>query len=51
MEKLLHSDSRGRLSLGKFLEPDTYYMVTVNEHGTITLSPVTLVTAQGLEKS
>jgi len=41
---LIHTDSRGRVSLGKILQPDRDYQVTTGSHGQITLEPVTLIT-------
>ena len=41
---LIHTDSRGRVSLGKILQPDRDYQVTTGVHGQITLEPVTMIT-------
>jgi hypothetical protein len=41
---LIHTDSRGRVSLGKILEADRDYRVTHGSHGTVVLEPVTTIT-------
>lgn len=40
---LVHTDARGRLSLGKSIQADRDYRVTTSPHGTITLEPVTVI--------
>ncbi|MCT1364035.1 MULTISPECIES: hypothetical protein [unclassified Microbacterium] len=40
---LVHSDARGRLSLGKIVQADRDYRVTTSPHGTVTLEPVTVI--------
>jgi hypothetical protein len=40
---LVHTDSRRRVSLGKVLEANRDYRVSVSTHGTITLEPVTTI--------
>lgn len=40
---LVHSDGRGRLSLGKVVQPDRDYRITTGSHGTIILEPVTTI--------
>ena len=40
---LVHTDARGRLSLGKNIEADRDYRVTISAHGTVTLEPVSLI--------
>jgi len=40
---LIHTDSRGRVSLGKILEADRDYRVTTGTHGSIVLEPVTTI--------
>lgn len=40
---LVHSDARGRLSLGKIVQADRDYRVTTSPFGTVTLEPVTVI--------
>lgn len=40
---LVHTDSRRRVSLGRLLEANRDYRVTVSPHGTVTLEPVTTI--------
>ena len=40
---LIHTDDRGRLSLGKIVQANRDYRVTASPHGTITLEPVTVI--------
>lgn len=40
---LVHTDARGRISLGKIIEADRDYRVTTSPHGTVTLEPVTVI--------
>lgn len=40
---LIHTDSRGRVSLGKILEADRDYRVITGSHGRVTLEPVTVI--------
>lgn len=40
---LVHTDARGRLSLGKLVQADRDYRVSTSPHGTVTLEPVTVV--------
>lgn len=40
---LVHTDARGRLSLGKLIQPDRDYRVRTSPHGTVTLEPVTVM--------
>lgn len=40
---LVHTDSRGRVSLGKMLEPERDYRVTLGSHGVVVLEPVTAI--------
>lgn len=40
---LLHSDGRGRISLGKIVQPNRDYRVIVGSHGAIVLEPVTTI--------
>lgn len=40
---LVHTDTRGRLSLGKIVEANRDYRVTTSPHGTVTLEPVTVI--------
>lgn len=40
---LIHTDSRSRVSLGKILQPNRDYRVSVGEYGTVTLEPVTTI--------
>jgi hypothetical protein len=42
--QILRSDSRGRLSLSKYLQPDRTYRATKHPDGTVTLEPVTVLT-------
>lgn len=39
---LVHTDNRGRLSLGKILQADRDYRITTSPHGTVTFEPVTI---------
>lgn len=41
---LVHTDTRGRLSLGRLIESDRDYRVSINEHGALLLEPVTAMT-------
>lgn len=41
---LVHTDSRGRVSLGKILQPERDYQVTVGPHGVVVMEPVTTIT-------
>jgi hypothetical protein len=41
---LIHTDTRGRVSLGKLLEANRDYRVTTSPHGTVVLEPVTTIT-------
>lgn len=46
--KTVRTDSRGRLSLGEYIQPDTYYLV--REHGgVITLEKAVVLTHKELE--
>jgi hypothetical protein len=40
---LVHTDNRGRVSLGKMLEPERDYRVTLGSHGVVVLEPITAV--------
>ena len=40
---LIHTDSRSRVSLGKILEPNRDYRVSVGEYGVVTLEPITTI--------
>jgi len=40
---LIHTDSRSRVSLGKILQPNRDYRVSVGEYGVVTLEPVTTI--------
>jgi hypothetical protein len=40
---LAHSDNRGRISLGKVVQPDRDYRITTGSHGVIILEPVTTI--------
>jgi hypothetical protein len=40
---LIHTDSRGRVSLGRILEANRDYRVIAGAHGRITLDPVTVI--------
>jgi hypothetical protein len=40
---LVSTDSRGRVSLGKILEANRNYRVSVSPHGTVVLEPVTTI--------
>jgi len=41
---LVHTDIRGRVSLGKLLQPERDYRVTLGSHGVVVLEPVTTIT-------
>lgn len=40
---LVSTDNRGRVSLGKILEANRNYRVSVSPHGTVVLEPVTTI--------
>lgn len=40
---LVHSDARGRLSLGKIVQADRDYRAIPGPHGTVTLEPVSVI--------
>ena len=40
---VVHTDARSRVSLGKALEANRDYRVSVSPHGTVTLEPVTTI--------
>lgn len=40
---LVHTDNRGRVSLGKMLQPERDYRVTIGSHGVVVLEPVTAI--------
>lgn len=40
---LVHTDRRGRVSLGKMLQPERDYRVTVGSHGVVVLEPITVI--------
>ena len=40
---LVHTDTRGRVSLGKLLQPERDYRVTLGSHGVVVLEPVTTI--------
>jgi hypothetical protein len=40
---LVHTDSRGRVSLGKLLQPERDYRVSVGSHGVVVMEPVTTI--------
>ncbi|MDQ1075080.1 MULTISPECIES: hypothetical protein [Microbacterium] len=40
---LVHTDSRGRVSLGKILQPERDYRVTTGPHGVVVMEPVTAI--------
>jgi hypothetical protein len=40
---LVHTDARGRLSLGKLIQADRDYRVSASEQGTLLLEPVTVI--------
>lgn len=40
---LVHTDNRGRVSLGKMLEPERDYRVTLGSHGVVVLEPITAI--------
>lgn len=40
MPKLYKANARGQISLGKLVEPNGYYMATVDEDGRVSLVPV-----------
>lgn len=40
---LVSTDNRGRVSLGKILEANRNYRVSVSSHGTVVLEPVTTI--------
>ncbi|MGV3733268.1 MAG: hypothetical protein ACO1N6_07710 [Microcella sp.] len=39
----MSTDNRGRVSLGKILEANRNYRVSVSSHGTVVLEPVTTI--------
>lgn len=41
--QLVHTDERRRVSLGKLLQANRDYRVTVSPHGTVTMEPVTTI--------
>lgn len=41
---LIHADRRGRISLGKHVEPERDYRMTPGRHGEILLEPVSVIT-------
>ena len=40
---LIHTDSRSLVSLGKILEPNRDYRVSLGEYGVVTLEPITTI--------
>lgn len=40
---LVHTDNRGRVSLGKILQPERDYRVSVGSHGVVVMEPVTTI--------
>lgn len=51
MSKTVHTDSRGRVSLGGILKPDTYYLVTKDENGTVYLDPAIITPLKDLAEN